>query len=253
MKKFVVLLPLSFVFTSVVADDVIDPADVTNVYTQSAVMVSGDSSLQWQGQIAGGLESGQQFALLGEATFDSKDNGTNKFGLDYQFSRVQYFHVFDTGLQTANKAGVSLDYINTRTSSIKNDLFAVGAVAAINPAYLGGLLVFPVASLITGNIELADNTRDDLTGIGASLITAKYLGDSGAYISVTPELQDLSGHTVDLTNLTIKTSINAPLNSSRTWWINTRYDITKSRLSGSSQNNESAWQTQAWIGARHYF
>lgn len=253
MKKFVFLLPLTSVFTSVVADDVIDPADVTNVYTQSAIMVSGDASIQWQGQIAGGLENGQQFALLAEATFDNKDNNTNKFGLDYQSSRVQYFHVFDTGLKTANKAGISLDYINTRTNSIKNDLFAVGTVAAIDPAHLGGLLVFPMASLITGNIELADNTRDELTGIGASLITAKYLGDSGAYISVTPELQNLSGHTVDLKNFTIKTSINAPLNSSRSWWINTRYDIAKSRLSGNSQDYASAWETQAWIGVRHYF
>lgn len=90
MKKFVFLLPLTSVFTSVVADDVIDPADVTNVYTQSAIMVSGDASIQWQGQIAGGLENGQQFALLAEATFDNKDNNTNKFGLDYQSSRVQY-------------------------------------------------------------------------------------------------------------------------------------------------------------------
>ena len=47
MNRFNFLLPLTLVFTSVVADDVIDPADVTNVYTQSAIMVSGNSSIQW--------------------------------------------------------------------------------------------------------------------------------------------------------------------------------------------------------------
>lgn len=161
--------------------------------------------------------------------------------------------MFDTDLKTANKAGLSLDYINTRTSSIKSDLFAIGAVAAIAPANIGGLLAFPMASVISGSVELADNTQDDLIGIGVSLITAKYLGVSGAYIAFTPDLQNLSSQTVDLKSFTIKSSLNAPLNSSRTWWINTRYDIAKSKIGGNHQDSDSGWETQAWIGVRHYF
>ncbi|UTT86221.1 hypothetical protein LZI70_17855 [Vibrio pelagius] len=254
MKKFALLPPLALALSApTFADEVIDPADVTNVYTQTALMVSGDSSLLWQGQVAGGMENGQQFALLAEATFDNEENDPDKFGLDYQNSRVQYFHVFDTGVGATPKAGVSFDYINTRTNSVKNDLLAVGAVAAVNPESVGGLLIFPMASAITGNMELADGTKDDLTGFGASLITAKYIGDTGAYFVVTPELQSLSGDTLDVQNITVKSGINAPLNSNRTTWINTRFDFSKSTLSVNGTDLDADWETTAWLGVRHYF
>ncbi|MDV5169646.1 hypothetical protein [Photobacterium rosenbergii] len=254
MKKLVLLTPLALALsTPTFADEVIDPADVTNVYTQTALMVSGDSSLLWQGQVAGGMENGQQFALLAEATFDNEDNDSNKFGLDYQNSRVQYFHVFDTGINSTPKAGVSFDYINTRTNAVKNDLLAVGGVAAVNPASVGGLLVFPMANVIAGNMELADGTKDDLTGFGASLITAKYIGDTGAYVVVTPEIQNLSGDTLDVQNITVKTGLNAPLNSNRSTWINTRFDFAKSTISVNGTDLDADWETKAWLGVRHDF
>ena len=227
-------------------------ADVTKVYTQSALMVNGSSQIQWQGQIAGGLDNGQQFALLGEATFDNKDNDTNKFGLDYQNSRFQYFHVFEYGLEGLPKIGASLDYINTRTRSVKNDLFAVGGVAAINPAYTGGFLVFPLAGLMTGSMEVAEQ-KDDLNGYSLALVTAKHIGDSGAYVSVIPEWQDMSGDTIDMQNLSIKTALNVPLNSSRKWWLNTRFDMTKTSIDVNNSSLANEWQTEAWVGVRYYF
>ena len=91
-------------------------------------MFSGSSDIQFQGQVSGGVDNGQQFALLAEATFvddnDVTQRDPNKFGSDYSNSRLQYFHVFEPGLEVTPKIGVSLDYINTRTN-IKND-FALG-------------------------------------------------------------------------------------------------------------------------------
>ncbi|MFV8463814.1 hypothetical protein ACNO7T_21910 [Vibrio campbellii] len=261
MKKFALIIPLS-AFLSIPAhaesERVIDPADVTKVYTQSALMVSGSSDIQFQGQVSGGLENGQQFALLAEATFvDDNDESLrdpNDFGSEYSNSRIQYFHVFETGTKATPKVGLSLDYINTRTS-IKNDLLSVGGVVAINPAYTGGFLVFPRAGLMTGSMEIPamNSSKDDLTGYSLGLITAKHLGDSGAYVSLVPEWQDLSGSDINMQNFSFKTSLNVPMNSARTWWLNTRYDITKGDIDVNGLSMPSEWQTEAWVGVRYYF
>ncbi|WP_434568044.1 hypothetical protein QFW85_21445 [Vibrio chagasii] len=261
MKKFALIIPLSVVLSipaHAESERVIDPADVTKVYTQSALMVSGSSDIQFQGQVSGGLENGQQFALLAEATFvDDNDESLrdpNDFGSEYSNSRIQYFHVFETGTKATPKVGLSLDYINTRTS-IKNDLLSVGGVVAINPAYTGGFLVFPRAGLMTGSMEIPamNSSKDDLTGYSLGLITAKHLGDSGAYVSLVPEWQDLSGSDINMQNFSFKTSLNVPMNSARTWWLNTRYDITKGDIDVNGLSMPSEWQTEAWVGVRYYF
>ena len=258
MKKFALVTPLILSLSQpAFADDnqAIDPADVTKVYTQTALLFSGNSQFQWQGQVAGGLENGQQFAFLTEATFDNKDNHTDKFGFDYQNSRTQYFHVFNTDAAAFPKIGASLDYVNTRTDSISNDLLSIGGVAAINPAYTKGLMVFPRAGYMTGSMEVKGLTseKDSLSGYALGLITAKHLGDSGAYVSVVPEWQSLQGDEIEMSSMSVKTSLNAPLNSSRTWWINTRFDLTKSDITVSGSGPEGEWQSEAWIGVRHYF
>lgn len=237
MKKFALIIPLSLslsILAHAESERVIDPADVTKVYTQTALMVSGNSDIQFQGQVSGGMDNGQQFALLAEATFVDESNTAlsdpDKFGTEYSNSRFQYFHVFETGTAATPKVGLSLDYINTR-NSIKNDLLSVGGVVAINPAYTGGFLVFP----------------------RAGLMTAKHLGDSGAYVSFVPEWQDLSGDDIDMQNLSFKSSLNVPMNTARTWWLNTRYDITKTDVDVKSVSMPNDWQTEAWIGVRYYF
>ena len=128
MKKFALLIPLSLGLAlpaHAESERVIDPADVTKVYTQAALMLNGSSDIQFQGQVSGGLANGQQFALLAEATFVDESNTAlrdpDKFGTEYSNSRVQYFHVFETGTKATPNVGLSLDYINTRTN-IKNDL-----------------------------------------------------------------------------------------------------------------------------------
>ncbi|MEZ9938336.1 hypothetical protein AB4388_19065, partial [Vibrio breoganii] len=117
-------------------------------------------------------------------------------------------------------------------NDVKNDLLSIGGVAAINPQYTAGFLVFPRAGFMTGSMEVPgiSSTKDDLLGYSLGLITAKHIGENGAYISVVPEWQDLSGDEIDMQAIAIKTSLNVPLNNSRSWWLNTRYDITKTSI-----------------------
>ncbi|MGC9402283.1 hypothetical protein ACP43V_07515 [Vibrio genomosp. F10 str. 9ZC157] len=259
MKKFALLTPLALALsTPILAEEsnAIDPADVTKVYTQGAVLINGSSDTLLQGQVSGGLDNGQQFALLAEATFVDGDGDKNDFGTDYSNSRFQYFHVFEPGFEAIPKVGVSLDYINTR-NAIKNDLLSVGAVAAINPALTGGFLIFPRLGAMTGTMEIPGLTddKDDLLGYSASLITAKHIGKSGAYVSVVPEWMDLSGDEIDMQNLSVKVALNVPLNSNRTWWLNTRYDFVKSSVDykDAALAGTGEWQTEAWLGVRYYF
>ncbi|MDR9830609.1 hypothetical protein RCJ22_34050 [Vibrio sp. FNV 38] len=259
MNKFALLTPIALTLaTSVYAEEKapIDPADVTNVYTQGAILFNGNSDTLLQGQVSGGLENGQQFALLAEATLVNKDGNNDKFGAEYSNSRVQYFHVFQPKSNITPKVGVSLDYINTRHNGVKNDLLSVGAVAAINPAYTGGLMVFPRLGLMGGSMEIdgASTTKDDLLGYSASLYLVKRIGENGAYINFAPEWQDLSGDDIDMSNFSLKVSLNVPLNNARTWWINTRYDFTQSDTKVNDVRvGDNDWETQAWVGVRYYF
>ncbi|OEE66295.1 hypothetical protein A1OO_10925 [Enterovibrio norvegicus FF-33] len=258
MKK-IALVPLAILLAAPVFaqdGDIIDPADVTKVYTQAGVLLSGNSDIQLQGQISGGLENGQQFALLAEAYFKDEDRNANDFGSDYTNSRFQYFHVFEPGFHAVPKLGFSVDYINTRddAAGMNNDLISIGGVAAINPAYTAGLLVFPRLGVITGDIELTQQGIDDsVSGFSAGLITAKYLGDSGSYLHFTPEYQSVSGDTIEMDTVSFKAGINAPLNSARTWWVNTRFDYTKTSLSTNNIALPSDWQSEVWFGIRKYF
>ncbi|MGI9276441.1 MAG: hypothetical protein ACR2PT_16555 [Endozoicomonas sp.] len=220
-------------------------------------MFNGSSDVQLQGQVSGGLKNGQKFALLAEATFadDAKNPDSDKFGTDYSNSRLQYFHIFDPGYEAVPNVGLSLDYINTDTN-VKNDLLAIGGVVAINPALTGGLLIFPQIAAMTGSMEIPGVTqkKDDLTGYSLALITARYIGENGAYVSVVPEYRDLSGDEIDMKSLTFKTALNVPLNDARSWWLNTRYEFSKTDLDVNGKALPGGgWQTEAWIGVRRYF
>ncbi|MCZ8498428.1 hypothetical protein O9929_11900 [Vibrio lentus] len=55
-------------------------------------------------------------------------------------------------------------------------------------------------------------------------------------------------------NFSLKTSLNVPMNSARTWWLNTRYDITKGDITvPNGLSMPSEWRTETWVGVRYYF
>ncbi|NMP17304.1 hypothetical protein [Thalassotalea sp. Y01] len=261
MKYNTLIVPLALAFAAPVLAEQgkeIDPADVTNVYTQGALMLNGSSDIQLQGQFSGGLDNGRQFALLGEITLTDENNvaerDDNKFGTSFSHGRLQYFHVFSGQSDDIPKIGLSVDYIKTNTE-VKNDLLSIGGVFAINPEHTGGLLVYPRFGVTTGTMKVkgVSDGYDDLIGYSLGVISAKYIGQNGAYVSVVPEWQDLNGDDIDMHSLSVKTSLNVPLNDSRTWWLNTRYDVSKTEVDVFNSSLSSEWQTEALIGVRHYF
>ncbi|MCZ8485559.1 hypothetical protein O9993_06815 [Vibrio lentus] len=43
--------------------------------------------------------------------------------------------------------------------------------------------------------------------------------DSGAYVSLVLSGKTLSGSDINMQNFSLKTSLNVPMNSARTWWL----------------------------------
>ncbi|WP_394242302.1 hypothetical protein [Vibrio astriarenae] len=243
----------SFNVLSETTDKEIDPSDLTKVYTQAAVMVSGNSNVMPVGMVSGGYDNGHQFALLAEAKFGKVgDNSDNEFGLEYGSSRFQYFQVADTGFNMMPRAGLSADYINVRASGLKSDLLALGGVAAVNPQYTPGFMLFPLASYVFGQFDI-NGQKDDVDGLNLSIAASIPVSDSGAFLMLWPEYRKLSGSMVESESVTTKIILNAPLTSDRKWWINTRLELDDSSLKVSGTTLRDQSSSDVYAGIRYFF
>lgn len=255
-KLFILLAVTPFISFNTFAENSgedIDPSDLTNVYTQAAIMVSGNSNVMPVAMVSGGYDNGHQFAFMAEAKFgNTGDNGDNEFGLEYGSSRFQYFQVADTGVNVMPRAGLSVDYINIRASGLKSDLLALGGVGAINHEYTPGFMLFPIASYVYGRFDVA-GIKDEVDGINVSLAASIPLGSSGAFMMIWPEYRKLSGSSVETENLSTKLIVNVPLTSDRKWWINTRLELDHSDLSVSGIELQNQWNSDVYMGIRYFF
>jgi hypothetical protein len=234
-------------------DNDIDPSDLTKVYTQAALMVSGNSNVMPVAMVSGGYNNGHQFALLAEAKFGSTgDNADNEFGLEYGSSRFQYFQVADTGSSFMPRAGLSADYINVRSNQVDSDLLALGGVAAVSQQYTPGFMVFPLASYVYGQMDVG-GVKDDVDGLSVSIAASIPVGGNGAFLMLWPEYRKLSGTTIDTETITTKVILNAPLTNNKKWWINTRIELDNSHLkvAGSTLANQS--HSDVYMGVRYFF
>ena len=243
----------SFAALSDTNDNDIDPSDLTKVYTQAALMVSGNSNLMPVGMISGGYDNGHQFALLAEAKFGKTgDNADNEFGLEYNSSRFQYFQVADTGYNFMPRAGLSADYINVRSPNIESDLLALGGVGAINHQYTPGFMLFPMAGYVFGQFDVA-GIKDDVDGVNLSIAASIPISDSGAFMMIWPEYRKLSGSAIKTENVSTKLIVNAPLTSNKKWWINTRLELDKLDLKVSGDTLKNQWDSDVYMGIRYFF
>ena len=243
----------SFAALSDTNNNDIDPSDLTKVYTQAALMVSGNSNIMPVGMISGGYDNGHQFALLAEAKFGKTgDNADNEFGLEYGSSRFQYFQVADTGSNFMPRAGLSADYINIRSPYIKSDLLALGGVAAINHQYTPGFMLFPLAGYVFGQFNI-NGIKDDVDGVNLSIAASIPVGESGAFMMIWPEYRKLSGSKVQTENVSTKLIVNAPLTDNRKWWINTRLELDHSELKVSGDKLSNQWNSDVYMGVRYFF
>ncbi|NGN98403.1 hypothetical protein G5S52_12310 [Grimontia sp. S25] len=231
----------------------IDPSDLTNVYTQAAFLVGGDSTLKPVTMVSGGYDNGHKFAFLGEATFGAKgEDADNKFGLNYRDSRAQYFHVLDANNRFIPSFGVSLDYIHQKTDSVTTNLAAVGTVVGVNPLYTPGFMVFPIAAYVDGDIKISDH-KAQVDGVSLALAATHQIGDTGAFILLWPEYQKLTGYGLTLTKASAKLSLNAPITTSRKLWVNTRLDYGQSEMKANDLAAIKSDDSQVYMGLRYFF
>ncbi|OIQ26767.1 hypothetical protein [uncultured Vibrio sp.] len=229
-------------------EELIDPSDLTRVYTQGAVFVTSDAEVRLSTMMTGAWSEDIQFAGFAEANFghDEKDD----FGTSYQNARAQYFqvHALDNGVMP--RAGFMVDAIHDR-NPVGSDmsLLSAGAIGLINPAYTGGIMVFPNVNYTVG--EMFDESVD---GYMLNVFTTIPMGDSGAFVQAWPEYMNVSGDTVEMESTQFNVMLNAPVSSNRTQWLMTKlaYGSTEVKLNDAviaEGNNE----LKAEIGMKWFF
>ena len=92
MKKTTVAATLLLVLSSTAIaeeqeSEVINPSDLTRVYTQAAVFLDSNADVRMSGMMTGAWSDDIQFAGFAEGTIgndDAKIDGKHKVGTDYQ-------------------------------------------------------------------------------------------------------------------------------------------------------------------------
>lgn len=226
-QKFIpALFASAFVMPSF-ADEVIDPSDLTKVYTQAAVFVTSDADLRVSSMFTGAWTDSISFAGFVEGNIGNADKGDgDQLGIDYLGGRAQYFQVHQLDNRLMPSAGFSTDLIHMKHAGLDDTtLLSVGAIGLIHPSYTPGFMAFPNIAYTVGNVfgESAD-------GFMLNLFATVPMGDSGAFLQVWPEYFSVSGDEVEMESKSINMMFNAPLKSNRTQWLMTKLEYNQTDI-----------------------
>ncbi len=265
MKKTVTIATLLFAFSNVSnaeeqESEVINPSDLTRVYTQAAVFLDSNADIRASGMMTGAWSKDIQFAGFAEGTIGNdkaKNEGKHKVGTDYQKGRVQYFQVHALDNSLIPRVGFSTDLIHLNGeageasgSGLKDTtLFSAGVIGLINPAYTFGAKVFPNIAYTTGNVfgENAD-------GYMLNMFLTKEFGDSGSFIQFSPEYFKAEGDVVSMESSKLNFFVSAPTRSDRTQWLMTRFEYGSADVvlpDGTEINNDPELRVE--IGMKWFF
>lgn len=233
MKKIVASIYVLMMFPNFVLaeeNEVIDPSDLTRVYTQAAVFVTSDADVRVSSMFTGAWSEDIQFAGFVEGVIGNnkaKQEGKDQFGFDYQRGRAQYFQVHAIDNPLMPRVGFSADLIHqngntgtTKGSGLKDTtLLSLGAIALINPAYTAGAMVFPNIAYTVGDVfgESAD-------GYMFNMFVTQPIGDNGAFLQIWPEYFKAMGDVVEMESSSFNAMFNAPIKSNRTQWLMTKLE-----------------------------
>ncbi|MGF1770269.1 hypothetical protein L4D06_23160 [Enterovibrio makurazakiensis] len=231
---------------------VIDPSDLTQVYTQAAVFVTSDADMRLSGMLTGAWNENIQFAGFLEGNFGDADakSGKDSVGADYLSSRGQYFQVHAIDNNMMPRVGFMTDIIHQKNTGMDDNLlFSAGAIGLINPKYTGGAMVFPNVNYTVGEVfgESAD-------GYMLNLFATVPVGDSGAFLQAWPEYVKVTGDVVEMESTAYNMMFNAPIKSDRTQWLMTKLAYASSDVvlpSGLELENE--YELKAEIGVKWFF
>ncbi|WP_394212014.1 hypothetical protein [Enterovibrio calviensis] len=240
--------------------EIIDPSDLTRVYTQAAVFVTSDADVRVSSTFTGAWSEDISFAGFVEGVVGndkSKQEGKDSFGLDYQKSRAQYFQVHTLDNPFMPRVGISTDLIHqngeagTAKGSGLDDttLLSVGALALINPEYTMGAMMFPNVAYTTGKVfgESAD-------GYMLNMFVTKPLGETGAFIQMWPEYFKATGDVVEMESKSFNVMFNAPLKQNRSHWLMTKLEYGSADVTTPSGDSiEGDVELKAEIGMKWFF
>ncbi len=240
--------------------EVINPSDLTRVYTQAAVFLDSNADVRMSGMMTGAWSEDIQFAGFAEGTFgndDAKVDGKHKLGTDYQKGRAQYFQVHALDNSLLPRVGFSTDLIHqngeagtAKDSGLKDTtLFSAGVIGLINPAYTFGAKVFPNVAYTTGKVfgQSAD-------GYMLNMFLTKEIGDSGSFIQFSPEYFKAEGDVVSMESSKLNFFVSAPTRSDRTQWLMTRFEYGSADVvlpDGTEINNDPELRVE--IGMKWFF
>lgn len=227
--------------------DVIDPSDLTRVYTQAAVFVSSDADIRTSAMFTGAWSETVQFAGFIEANWgDRSDSSSDRFGLDYKNGRVQYFQVHEVNVGLMPRIGGSVDYIHHNIKGQKDaQLLSLGTIGVINPDYTGDrIMMFPNVAYASGSIN-----GDSVDGVMLNIFTTVQIGDTGSFFQFWPEYFSVSGKEVELDSMTYNLMFNAPMRQDRSQWLMTKLEYNNSKLNGIRQDKT----LKAEIGMKWFF
>lgn len=232
MKKLALVLSGLAALPALAEEEMIDPSDLTRVYTQAAVFVTSDADIRTSGMFTGAWSENIQFAGFIEANWGdrSAEKGDN-FGIDYKSGRAQYFqvHAIGDGQGFMPRAGFSVDYIHQDVRGGKDaHLVAVGGIGLMNPKYTAGkAMVFPNVAYATGSIN-----GEQVDGYMLNLFATVPVGNSGAFAMVWPEYFSVSGDTIELSSTTYNAMLNAPISKDRKTWLMTKLEYNSIDANG---------------------
>lgn len=234
--------------------EVIDPSDLTRVYTQAAVFVTSDADIRVSSMLTGAWSENTQFGGFVEAEFGDKDSadGKDTFGANYKKSRAQYFQVSGINNSLMPRVGFMADFIHHNNSAMgldDNTLMSVGAIGLINPAYTGGTMIFPNVNYTIGEVfgEKAD-------GYMLNLFATVPVGDSGAFVQAWPEYLNVEGDEVAMESTAFNVMFNAPVSSQRDQWLMTKLQYASADITTPDGFTiEGDYELKAEIGMKWFF
>jgi|GEM_PF-2270933 len=251
---------LTFAGAKTNESEVINPSDLTRVYTQAALFLDSNADTRISGMMSGAWSNDIQFAGFAEGTFgnnSAKLEGKHKLGTDYQTGRAQYFQVHALDNTFIPRVGFSTDLIHqnggagaAKGTGVKDTtLLSVGAIGLVNPAYTFGAKVFPNIAYTTGKVfgESAD-------GYLLSLFLTKEFGDSGSFIQFSPEYFQVEGDVVEMESKKLNFFVSAPTRADRTQWLMTRFEYGSADYvlpNGTPINNDHELRVE--IGMKWFF
>ena len=260
MKKNIVSASIVILFPAmVVADElqenrVIDPSDLTQVYTQAAFFVTSDADVRLSTMLTGAWSEDTQFGGFVEGEFGDADSraGKDSPGMDYLGSRVQYFQVSAIDNDLIPRVGFMTDFIHSKNQAlglVDNTLISVGAIGVINPTYTGGVMLFPNVNYTIG--EVFGETAD---GYMLNIFATIPMGNSGAFVQAWPEYLNVSGDTVALESTSFNVMMNAPIRQDRTQWLMTKLQYASASVTTPSGFElEGDYELKAEVGMKWFF